>query len=70
VVKLTTEDLKASREYSRKALKRELAGNLWGQPARFRVLLQDDSQVAEAVKHFPEAELMAKVYGDALESQR
>ena len=70
VVKLSSQDLKASREYSRKALKRELAGNLWGQAARFRVLLQDDSQVAEAVKHFPEAELMAKVYGDALESQR
>jgi carboxyl-terminal processing protease len=70
VVKLTAEELKANRDYSRKALKRELAGNIWGQAARYRVHLSDDPVVAEAVRHFPEAEMMAKVYEGALENQR
>ena len=70
VVKLTADELKANREYSRKALKRELAGNLWGQAMRYRVHLADDPVVAEALRHFPEAEMMAKVYEGALENQR
>ena len=70
VVKLTSEEVKANHEYSRKALKRELAGNIWGQAARYRVHLNDDPVVAEALRHFPEAEMMAKVYEGALENQR
>jgi carboxyl-terminal processing protease len=70
VVKLTPEELKTNREYSRKALKRELAGNIWGQAMRYRVHLADDPVVAEAMRHFPEAEMMAKVYEGALENQR
>jgi carboxyl-terminal processing protease len=70
VVKLTADELKANREYSRKALKRELAGNIWGQAARYRVHLADDPVVAEALRHFPEAEMMAKVYEGVLENQR
>ena len=70
VVKLTPEEVKSNREYSRKALKRELANNLWGTVARYRVHLADDPVVSEALRHFSEAEMMAKVYEGALENQR
>lgn len=69
-VKLTAEEMKANREYSRKALKRELAMTIWGVAARYRVILTDDPVVAEALRHFPEAEMMAKVYEGVLENTR
>jgi carboxyl-terminal processing protease len=70
VVKVTDAELKANRDYIRQAVKREIAGNLWGMEARYQVYLQDDVMVDEAVKHFPEAEMMARIYEEALETQR
>jgi carboxyl-terminal processing protease len=69
-LKLTAKDLQDNRDYIRQALKREIAGNLWGQPERYHVFLQNDVMVNEAIKHFPEAEMMAKVYEEAQVTQR
>ena len=67
---LTAEDLSAEADYVRKAVKRELAGNLWGQNARYRVIIKDDPVLAEALTHFPEAERMAKLYAESPEVRR
>ena len=67
---MTSEELDSETDYIRNALKRELAGNLWGPSARYRVFLEGDVQLAEALKHFPEAEMMAKIYEEAVGNQR
>jgi carboxyl-terminal processing protease len=70
VVKLTATEVDAEEDYIARALKREIAGNLWGSEARYRVILNEDPVLAQAVIHFPEAVAMAKVYQEAMENQR
>jgi len=70
VVKVTKEDLEANRTYIKDAIKREVAGNLWGSTERYRVYLETDDTVSRALQHFPEAEMMAKIYRAAVENQR
>ena len=70
IIEITRDELEENADYIRTALKRELAGNLWGQTARYRVYLQDDEVVADARSHFSEAEMMARVYIEAVENQR
>lgn len=70
VIEVTQDELNENADYIRTALKRELAGNLWGQTARYRVYLQNDEVVANALSHFSEAEMMARVYTEAVENQR
>ena len=62
VVELSREELDAEREYIRAAIKRELAGNMWGINARYQVYVKDDPVLSEALTHFPEAVEMAKIY--------
>jgi carboxyl-terminal processing protease len=69
-VDVTREELDGEMDYIQDALKRELAGNLWGLSARYRVFLEGDVQLAEALKHFPEAEMMVKIYDEAVGNQR
>ncbi len=69
-LELTREDLAPEREYIRDAIKREVAGNLWGQNARYRAIILEDPEVAEAMKHFPQATLMAKTYEEASTQNR
>ena len=69
-IEITAEELDESRDYIRDALKRELAGNLWGQTARYRVYLEGDEVLAEALNQFPKAEMMAKVYAGSVDNQR
>ncbi len=45
--------------YVRLAIKREVARNVWGEAMRYRVAIQEDEMIAEAMKHFSEAALMA-----------
>jgi hypothetical protein len=56
--------------YIQDALRREIAGNLWGLEARYRVYLETDLTLAAAMEHFPEAELMCRLYGESLDAQR
>jgi carboxyl-terminal processing protease len=70
VVKLTADEVDAETEYIAVALKREIAGNLWGSEARYRVVLNEDPVLAEATTHFPEATTMARLYQEAMENQR
>ncbi len=70
VVELTEDELTEEREYIRAAIKRELAGNLWGVNARYQVYAQEDPVIAEAMDHFPEAVQMAKLYEESSASQR
>ncbi len=67
---LTREDLDPEADYIRTAVKRELAGNIWGLNARYRVIVKDDPAIAEALKHFPEAEDMARLYAKAMGDDR
>ena len=70
LIEITQEELDANRTYIRQVLKQEVAGNLWGMEARYRVYLQRDTTVAAAMAHFPEAKLMARLYEEALSNQR
>jgi carboxyl-terminal processing protease len=69
-VGLTVEELTKEKEYIRTAIKREVAGNLWGLNARYQVIIKEDPEVAEAMKYFPEAALMAKTYEEASNQNR
>jgi carboxyl-terminal processing protease len=69
-IKVSAEDFTKEREYIRTAIKREMAGNLWGQSARYRVILAEDPMIAAAMTHFPQAELMAKIQERPLEEDR
>jgi len=69
-VGLTADELGKEKEYIRTAIKREVAGNLWGENARYQVIIKEDPEVAEAMKHFPEAALMAKTYEEASNQNR
>jgi len=70
LVDLTAEELDEEAPYIRTAVKRELAGNIWGLNARYRVIIRDDPAVAEALTHFPEAEDMARLYAKAMGEDR
>ncbi len=69
-VGLTVDELTKEKEYIRTAIKREVAGNLWGLNARYQVIIKEDPEVAEAMKHFPEAAMMAKTYEEASTQNR
>ncbi len=69
-IHLSKDDLGKESDYIRTAVKREIAGNLWGLTARYEVILKQDPELAEAMKHFPEAELMAKTYEASAQQQR
>jgi carboxyl-terminal processing protease len=66
----TREQLEEVEPYIQNALRREIAGNLWGLEARYRVYLETDETLANAMTHFPEAELMCRLYGESLSGQR
>lgn len=59
---LTEEQIAAEWPYIQRAVKREIAGNLWGLNARQRVLVSEDPIVGAALQYFPDAEAMAKLY--------
>ena len=59
---VTREDLDAEDAYIRTAVKREIASNLWGNEARYRVMIADDNVLDEAITHFQEAAAMAQLY--------
>ncbi len=69
-VGLTVDELTKEKEYIRTAIKREVAGNLWGLNARYQVIIKEDPEVAEAMTHFPEAAMMAKTYEEASTQNR
>jgi carboxyl-terminal processing protease len=67
-LEITRQELEPEADYVRNAIKRELAGNLWGLNARYQVILRDDPAVAEALQYFGEAQMMAKLYEQAVEN--
>jgi carboxyl-terminal processing protease len=61
-VKLTEDDWKTELPYIQRRLKAEIAGNLFGVDARYRVDITGDKQLAKALGLFPEAQkLLAHV---------
>jgi carboxyl-terminal processing protease len=61
-VKLTDEDWKTELPYIQRRLKAEMAGNLFGVDARYRVDITGDKQLQKALGMFPEAQkLLAHV---------
>jgi carboxyl-terminal processing protease len=56
----TPEEWKTDLGYQRQALKREVARSVWGDMSRYRVAIADDEMIAEAMRHFDQAALMAK----------
>jgi carboxyl-terminal processing protease len=70
VVELTKDELNEEKDYIRSGIKRELAGTMWGAEARYRVIIVDDPQLAEALTHFPEAMEMAKIYEQSTTTHR
>jgi len=54
------EEGKDDTPYIRQAIKREIARNVWGDQMRYRVAIEDDEMIEEAMNHFNEAALMAK----------
>ena len=63
-IELTAQELDQERDYISSGIKRELAGNLWGQEARYRVIIEMDDVLGKALKYFPEAAGMARLYSD------
>lgn len=61
---------KADNAYIRQALKRELARTVWGDQQRYRVAIQDDEMLTQAITHFPEAMTMAKAAEAGAPAQR
>jgi carboxyl-terminal processing protease len=60
LVSYTPEEFKVDSPYVRQAIKREVARNVWGEMMRYRVAIEDDEMIEEAMKHFNEAALMAR----------
>jgi len=48
-------EFKTDLPYLKNRLKAEIARHFWSMEKFYRILLQDDNQLAEALKHFPEA---------------
>jgi carboxyl-terminal processing protease len=56
------DDLSSEGDYIRRGIKREIAGNVWGQNARYQVIIQEDPVLRRAREHFGEATDMARLY--------
>jgi carboxyl-terminal processing protease len=54
-IELTAEELEEERPYASRGIRREIAGNLWGASARYRVHIEGDQAIASAMDHFGEA---------------
>jgi hypothetical protein len=65
-IKFDADSLRAQNEMVQRGIKAEVARDLWGETERYRVILQADPALQEAMTHFPQAELMAR--GEALEA--
>lgn len=61
---------KADNAYIRQALKREVARTVWGDTQRYRVAIQDDEMLSQALTHFPEAVTMARTAETGAPAQR
>lgn len=59
-VKYDPDTLKAEMDQVKNGIKREMARNLWGENERWQILIDSDPQIAEALRLFPQAELMAR----------
>jgi len=59
------DSLSVHQEQIRRSIKAELARTLWGDAQRYRVIIQADPTLREAMTYFPQAELMAR--GEALD---
>jgi len=57
---LSVEKLDGEKDYIRTGIKRELAGHIWGDRERYRVLINSDPTVWKAAELFPQAALLAK----------
>jgi len=68
-LELAPEEVEAERDYASRAIKREIAGNLWGASARYRVAIDSDRMMAEALKHLSEARDMLSTYYAADQSR-
>jgi len=66
-IELDREAIEGEADYIRTAVKREIAANLWGATARYRVIIKDDTVLSRAIEHFPDAEDMARLYAKAEE---
>lgn len=69
-INYTAEEWKADVSYARQALKREVARTVWGDMSRYRVAIADDEMIAEAMRHFDQAALMARSMEGAAVQQR
>lgn len=54
------DSLKAQSDMVKRAIKSELALNLWGENERYQVIIAADPALQEALTYFPQAELMAR----------
>jgi len=54
------DSLKAQSEMVKRGIKSEIARNLWTDNERYHVIIQDDPTLQEAIRYFPQAELMAR----------
>ena len=54
-LEVTEEELTEDWEFLRNRLKAEIAGAIWGKNNLYKLILNSDLQVLEALKHFTEA---------------
>ena len=54
------DELTEETEYVRTAIKRELAGHVWGDKERYRILINSDQSVWKAADLVPQASLLAQ----------
>ncbi|MDZ4804983.1 MAG: S41 family peptidase [Candidatus Eisenbacteria bacterium] len=66
----TVDEWKTDLIYARQALKREVARTVWGDMSRYQVAISDDEMIAEAMRHFDQAALMARNMEGAAVEQR
>jgi len=69
-ISYTAEEWKSDTSYARLALKREVARTVWGDRSRYQVAIADDEMIAEAMRHFDQAALMARSMEGAAVNQR
>jgi carboxyl-terminal processing protease len=69
-IELEREEIEQEREYASRGLKREIAGNLWGARARYRIVIDGDQSLAEALTLFDQAGSIMTQYHAADQSRR
>jgi len=57
---VTSENMDAERAFIDHWVRVEVAGNTWGPNPRYHIIVSNDPALQEALKHFPEAEYLAK----------